>query len=181
MATDERLGGWAISFEVVKFISTIIKPGDLILELGSGSGTGYLSEKYSMTSVENNPEFLNLENSNYIYAPIKEYIDPPFEGEKGWYDAKILEKELPSDYDLLLIDGPHGRIGRSGILLHLDLFRSDRPIIVDDSHRTTEANIAQEICKIWDMEMHIFDCGEKSNDGVKRKFHVLLPKYKKSP
>ena len=57
MATDERLGGWAISFEVVRFISTIIKPGDLILELGSGSGTGYLSEKYSMTSVENNPEF----------------------------------------------------------------------------------------------------------------------------
>ena len=65
------------------------------MELGSGSGTGYLSEKYNMISVENNPEFLNLENSKYIYAPIKEYIDSPFEGEKGWYDAKILEKELP--------------------------------------------------------------------------------------
>ena len=63
MTLDERLGGWAISFEVAEFISTIIKPGNLILELGSGSGTGYLSRKFNMISVENNPEFLNLENS----------------------------------------------------------------------------------------------------------------------
>ena len=69
---------------------------------------------------------------------------------------------------MLLIDGPHGRIG-SGILLHLDLFRSDRPVIVDDSHRPTESNMFQEICNIWDMDMHVFDCGEKSNDGVKEK------------
>ena len=176
MTLDERLGGWAISFEVAEFISTIIKPGNLILELGSGSGTGYLSRKFNMISVENNPEFLNLENSKYIYAPITEYADSPFHGEKGWYDPNILEKELPSDYDLLLIDGPHGRIGRSGILLHLHLFRPDRPVIVDDSHRPTESNIAQEICRIWDMDMREFDCGEESNDGVKRKFHVLLPK-----
>ena len=48
MTSDERLGGWAISFEVAEFISTIIEPGNLILELGSGSGTGYLSEKFNI-------------------------------------------------------------------------------------------------------------------------------------
>jgi hypothetical protein len=173
---DPRLGGWAISQEVVNVISNLIRPGSIILELGSGTGTGLLSENYQMISIENNPEFLDLEDTRYIHAPIVDYDKSPFAGETGWYDTNIIRKEIPSEYDLLLIDGPPGRIGRSGILLHLDLFRSDRPIIVDDSHRSTEENIANEISNIWDMEIEISECAEKSNDGTIRTFHTLSPK-----
>ncbi len=173
---DPRLGGWAISQEVVDVISNLIRPGDVILELGSGTGTGLLSENYQMISIENNPEFLDLEDTKYIHAPIVDYEESPFPEETGWYDSDIIRKEIPIEYDLLLIDGPHGRIGRSGILLNLDLFRSDRPIIVDDSHRPTEENIAKQISKIWDMEIEVSECLEESNDGTTRTFHILLPK-----
>jgi len=171
-----RLGGWAISQEVVDTISEIIGSGDTILELGSGTGTGVLAEKFKMISVENNPDFLDIEDTRYIKAPIIEYEESPFPDETGWYDHTILKAELPTEYNLLLIDGPHGRIGRSGILLHLELFRSDRPVIVDDSHRDAESTLAENICKEWDMEMEIFTCGEESNEGVIRKFHVLIPR-----
>ena len=67
---DPRLGGWAISQEVVNVISNLIQPGSIILELGSGTGTGLLSENYQMISIENNPEFLDLEDTRYIHAPI---------------------------------------------------------------------------------------------------------------
>lgn len=174
--TTSRLGGWSISQEVVDKISDLIAPGDTILELGSGTGTGVLSENYEMISVENNPEFLDIENTRYIYAPIIDYDESPFLEETGWYDHNILKAKLPTEYDLLLIDGPHGRIGRSGIMLHLDLFRNDRPVIVDDSHRDSESSLAREISKEWNMKIQIFACGEESNNGVIRKFHLLTPR-----
>ena len=61
-------------------------------------------------------------------------------------------------------------------MLHLGLFRTDRPIIVDDSHRPAEENIAKEIGRIWDMKIKVVECLERSNDGSIRTFHLLLPK-----
>ena len=171
-----RLGGWSISEEVVATISDLIKPNDIILELGSGAGTGVLAEIYQMISVENNPAFLGIEDTRYIHAPIIDYDESLYTDETGWYDYNILKAELPTEYDLLLVDGPHGRIGRSGLLSHLDLFRSDKPVIVDDSHRIAESTLAENICKAWNMEMEIFRCGEESNEGLIRKYHLLTPR-----
>jgi hypothetical protein len=171
-----RLGGWSISEEVVAKISDLINPNDIILELGSGTGTGVLAETYQMISVENNPAFLGIEDTHYIHAPIIDYDESPYLDETGWYDHNILKAELPLEYDLLLVDGPHGRIGRSGFLSHLDLFRSDKPVIVDDSHRVAEATLAENICKAWNMKMEIFTCGEESNEGLICKYHLLTPR-----
>jgi hypothetical protein len=171
-----RLGGWSISEEVVAKISDLINPNDIILELGSGTGTGVLAETYQMISVENNPAFLGIEDTHYIHAPIIDYDESPYLDETGWYDHNILKAELPLEYDLLLVDGPHGRIGRSGFLSHLDLFRSDKPVIVDDSHRVAEATLAENISKAWNMKMEIFTCGEESNEGLICKYHLLTPR-----
>ena len=100
---DPRLGGWAISQEVVDTISNLIRPGDVILELGSGTGTGLLSENYQMISIENNPEFLDLEDTKYIHAPIVDYEESPFPEETGWYDGQTWEKPIEWQNKELLI------------------------------------------------------------------------------
>ena len=63
----------------------------------------------------------------------------------GWYDSDALKKQLPKDYDLILVDGPPGTIGRSGFYKHLDLFRSNVPIIIDDVDRKEELVLLKKL------------------------------------
>ena len=55
------------------------------------------------------------------------------------------EPDMPKDYQLILVDGPSGKSGRSGLLANISLFRYDVPIILDDTIRSDEANIAREL------------------------------------
>lgn len=110
------------------------EPGQTILELGSSKRTAILAKDYQMVSVEHDANWLNLYDAYYIHAPLI----------GGWYDTVILHRELPGiPYDLLLIGGPLGQIERSKILQHLNLFRLDVPIIVDDTHRPQEYLLIQ--------------------------------------
>lgn len=104
--------------------------GSSILELGSGDGTtGNLCRGYKLYSVEHNPEWVGRHLSNYIYAPIV----------KGWYSVSI-RKSLPELYDLLIVDGPPGKL-RKGIIRHFDMFRKDAIILVDDAERVWERDV----------------------------------------
>ena len=47
----------------------------------------------------------------------------------------------------MIIDGPNGNIGRSGILSHLDLFSWDYPILIDDLQREKEFELSQRLSK----------------------------------
>jgi len=151
----EKLGGWSIQESCYNFITSILPEGSTILELGSGAGTGYLSQHYQMYSIENYPEWLNRYNSIYIFAPIKMYNnewappDLPGEGGKpqiGWYDVEAIKNGLPEKYDLILVDGPNGTFGRGGFLKHLDLFNTEVPIIFDDINRE-ERHLMIEVSK----------------------------------
>lgn len=124
------LGGFSIDKECFDMIRQIL-PGGTILELGSGEGTGALSEHYKMYSIEHNEKYLNKYNSLYIYAPIV----------NGWYKIE----RLPSDYDMILVDGPPSTIApdvRMGFLYNIDLFNYNVPIIFDDVHRQAERRLA---------------------------------------
>lgn len=116
-----------------------------ILELGSGLGTNLLLQHYSnVYSIEHNIKYIGLTDSNYIYAPIKNY------GSYRWYDVNYLKHKLRYfDYSVLLIDGPTGDIGRAGILEHLDLFDLKRKtIVIDDTHRKAERQLAFKLMDI---------------------------------
>lgn len=45
-----ELGGWAISEELFEWIKENVDEGSVILELGSGAGTGELAKDYTMFS-----------------------------------------------------------------------------------------------------------------------------------
>ena len=135
-------------------IKLLAEKGSTIVELGSGTGTNLLAAEYSVYSVEDNEEWMGYcDEANYIYAPLVE-----LESDKSlrWYDPKVLQDSLPKEYNLLLIDGPFGQNGRDGLLENLDLFRTDIPIVIDDTIRDHECRIAREMAFLLNRPLYVF-------------------------
>jgi len=127
----------SIPKELFDHIRNVLPEGKTILELGSGWASQQLSEFYTVYSVEHDRWWVNKYNTNYIYAPIK----------NGWYDTKILEEQLPKTYDLILVDGPPGTIGRGGFYNNLHLFNTDAIIIFDDVNRKNDYEVMVNVEK----------------------------------
>ena len=137
--------GINISMVCLDFIRNILPEGKTILEFGSGLGSTWLGESYKMYSVENQPEWFDRypESTTYINCRTKQYdniytVPSDAPDNKAWYHPDDLFPNLPSKYDLILIDGPasigHG-CGRAGFLKHIDKFNTDVPMIFDDINR----------------------------------------------
>ena len=155
MTDTFQFGGWAISKQLFDWLLNSLPEKSTILELGSGSGTQQLAKHFRMVSVEHDPDFVGLHDSTYIYAPI---VD-------GWYDAAIIGttlSRLSVRHDLLLVDGPPKKIGRSGILQHLDLFDLTKPIVLDDVDRAPEKNLLEILAERVGRKYKIFSDGAKS-------------------
>jgi hypothetical protein len=149
---------WRLSPTVLRFINNILPEGKTILELGSGTSTGKLAKRYTMYSVEENTEYLDKHKSTYIHAPI---VD-------RWYDAKILRKQLPDKYDLLLVDGPvrtpdHNR---SGFVKNLDLFNPKVTWVIDDVQHVDVLDMVCEISKITRKPLYLFPTYDSRIFGV---------------
>lgn len=127
----------------------MISPDSTILEFGSGEGSIKLSEIYNLYSIEHDPEWVGrAPKANYIHAPIVE-IDPipPFNHVK-WYDRDAILVGLPEKIDLIIVDGPTGSIGRSGLLSILDHLPNDVIWIIDDTMRTEDSEVSRHISYI---------------------------------
>ncbi len=62
---------------------------------------------------------------------------------------EILKEKLDGlDYDLILVDGPNGLIGRGGFLKHINLFNTQVPIIFDDINRESERQLMIKTSKL---------------------------------
>jgi len=123
--------GAGIPQEMFEWISSKIPENSNVLEFGAGyTSTKALSAKFNLYSVEHDPKFLGIYDSNYIYAP----LDPEY----GWYDTIKLDELMEISPKLVLIDGPPGTGKRFGILKNLDLIKSADIIVVDDTNRPSE-------------------------------------------
>lgn len=135
---------WEASEELREFIRTLLRPGQTILELGSGSGTAKLAERYNMISVEHNPKWLFKHPSTYIHAPIEPFRKQcsVFPEDTGWYSRDVLRRSLRNhEYDLILIDGPPNEYGRGGFYKWKELFNLNVPMVFDDLHRRRELRL----------------------------------------
>ncbi|HJZ24117.1 MAG TPA: hypothetical protein VJ201_06700 [Candidatus Babeliales bacterium] len=155
-----NLGAHSISVDLFMYIIKNIPHGSSILEFGSGRGTGELARYYTIFSIENDPLWLNKYPSTYIYAPIKNY------GHYQWYDFDIINKEMPSSYDLILVDGPPGHFGREGFLMNLSMFNTNVTIIVDDIQRDPERILLENVSKKLERPYEIITCSDKKKFGV---------------
>lgn len=140
--SKNNLNGWALPEEAFSWIRENFPNGSTIVELGSGRGTIELCRFYNMYSIEQDEKWLNLANSNYIHAPLKDYMNN-LPGTTGWYDDRLFNS-LPDHYDLLIIDGPVG-INRINILNFIDRFKTEIPILIDDTHRAPDRKMALQL------------------------------------
>jgi hypothetical protein len=118
-----------------------------ILEFGCGKGTEARSSSHQITVIEHNIDYITNE-ANCILAKIMPNEFSEQYNEKGWYDAEVIELLRGRKFDLIIIDGPPGSIGRSGILAHPWIFELSPIILVDDTHRDPERNLAKIISKL---------------------------------
>ena len=135
--------GYELSDEGQEFIKKLIPSGSVIIELGSGSGSMELVKNYELYSIEQNKDWLGVaKGSNYIYAPLQDTTHGAF----SWYDPSYIKDKLPSEYDLIIIDGPWS-FGRTGFLENIDLFSLIKkvPIIVDDVHISKGMDLLKEL------------------------------------
>jgi hypothetical protein len=158
--SSERVRAWAISPELFNYIVRTLKPGSTILEFGSGAGTGKLAKFYNMYSIEHDMKYLYRYTSTYIYAPIKKY------GSYRWYDIEAVKNNMPKHYDLLLIDGPPGYMGRMGFLFHMKFFDTRTKMIFDDTNRSAEFELAQKVALAVRRPLTIFKCAKGKSFGV---------------
>jgi hypothetical protein len=165
---------WMLPTMVFEWIEKNIAFGSTILEFGSGEGSKRLSLNYQLYSVEHNPEWLRSSNGICLYAPIK--LSNEFPGEIGWYDLSSVKEELPNKIDLMIIDGPNGSIGRSGILANTDSFSWEFPVLIDDLHREREYQFSQQLSYNVNLECVHFDSTGSEAKGSLRSFGVFQRK-----
>ncbi len=136
LLSDHKWGGSGIEEETFQFIMNHYNPKETtILEIGAGyCSTKAFSTYYKLYSLENDINYCNLFNSHYIHAPLI----------NGWYDIEKV-KLIPHDYQLIFLDGPVGEGNRSGFLSNIELFNNKADIIVHDTYRPAEHQLAIEI------------------------------------
>ena len=145
--------------EALVKIQEILPSGSTILELGSGHGTKKLLDMgYKVISIEQDPNWQFKYHDNYICCPLKQYGKKPWSeeqyGNEWWYDDDVLSSlpEFKDKHDFILIDGPTGpndgayNYCRMGFVEHQYLFNMGVPILVDDTNRKYEKELAQALC-----------------------------------
>ena len=157
---ESKLGGWSFEPELYYFLRSNLPDGSTILELGSGQGTGVLSNHYKMVSIEHNERFISRYNSTYIHAPMLGH----------WYDINVLEPNLVSlwgKYDCILVDGPVGSESRNriGFWENITMFDVSKMILIDDTNRSGEMMLFEKVIDYCD---YGFDMERASEQ--KRKF-----------
>jgi hypothetical protein len=147
----QNLTSWAIDYDTFIDIKNINPAG--ILEFGSGTGTVELCKLTNVYSIEHDNNWINKAASTYIHTPLENIkrVNSIFPKHTRYYSDSVLRDKLPkiiNNYSLVLVDGPPGQIGRSGILNYLDILNMKAHFIFDDTDRPEEEKLVQEFVKI---------------------------------
>ena len=174
---DIQYGGVSVNKAAVEFIKTLLGKGKTILELGSGAGsTVGLGKNYKLYSVENQVEWFDRfsEYTTYINCRSKSYDEVytkpvGFLNDVAWYHPDDLFPNLPSTYDLILVDGPggwHHGWGRGGFLKHIDKFNTDVPMVFDDiNHEDKGGMLIRKVSEYIGRPYEILDTDEINATG----------------
>lgn len=141
-----------VSTEAIDSVFSALPRGATILELGSGLSTEIFAPHYKVHTVEHDLSWFTkkVDGVNYIHAPLVEY-KPFFSDKEVWYNPEVLKKELPSHYDMIIVDGPTGsKFSRYGFVHNLSLFKKC-PVLFDDIHAVNVYMVMIETMNKWNL------------------------------
>ncbi len=94
-------------------------------------------------------DILNSKHLLTIFEKDGKLPVPVYPGDTGWYNPDIVKSFLSDkEYDIIIVDGPNGFIGRGGFYKHIDMFDTDKLIIIDDFYgQRPETIMIQTIMK----------------------------------
>ena len=164
--------GWMMPKAAIDWIEQHVAKGAKILEFGSGDGSEGLARQYNLYSIEHDTEYLGKTKSRYVHAPIVENKTSTQYGEKGWYDHTLFD-QIPQSFELIIVDGPPGRIGRMGLLEHLNLMPTWTYMLVDDTDRKEEQKLVDELCKHYTCSSTRIQTDQYKANGDIRMFDIL--------
>jgi hypothetical protein len=157
-----KLSGWSFEPELFEFILQNIPQGSSILELGSGEGTGALSQHYKMYSIEHDKKYVGKYDSMYIHAPMKGH----------WYEIDVVREFVKDiEYKLILIDGPIGSQSRNriGFFENIHLFNTNCMLIFDDTNRVGEFTLFENCLNFFTKN------GQERQFSQHKTFSVIYP------
>lgn len=80
------------------------------------------------------------------------------------------------EYNLVLIDGPQGKLGRDGVLEQIQLLVNPQTIVlIDDVHRREEKRILDKLCGILEREARLVEEPLVTRPQQNRAFAILEP------
>jgi spore coat polysaccharide biosynthesis predicted glycosyltransferase SpsG len=155
ISNDWPLDDWSITKECFDKIVEILPFKSTILEIGSGNSTRILSKFYNMISIESDMNWMNKYNSEYIYIPVKKFNSETF-GETKWLDIDILKTSIQNKkYDLLIVDAGGDRVG---IYDNLNIFKTNIPIIFDDTMNEEYLKCANMVSNLLNKTCTTYKC-----------------------
>jgi hypothetical protein len=132
---------WMLPESAMSWIESTLPDGARILEFGSGHGTDRLARRFEVLSIEHDTAWVGRCSTPCVHAPIEENATSLAAGEQGWYRLSVVLDSIPKDLDLVIVDGPPGSIGRTGLLQSLHALPKGVLMLVDDVHRDAEARL----------------------------------------
>lgn len=164
---------WMLPKEALEFVIEQVEPGSVVVEFGSGHGSEALSKHFDLYSFEHDEAWLGVTSSTYIHAPIVENQHATEASEKGWYDLDVVKQHWPTDPQCVIVDGPPGFIGRTGILSILDKLRDVPMILVDDIDREAELQLSHTLSTRLDRIQTTYAVEKPREGGSNRMFATL--------
>ena len=146
-----------------------------VLEFGSGLSTWLIQTQgvKSHIALECSPQFFEaVVSSRFVQDAEVKLRELRSRGLEG-HPTYRWERKIGQYFSFVLIDGPVGSVGRNGFLDHLktDLLSPVFTIVVDDTHRKAERELALEIVHT----LGVCGVGSKSQQhgGCGKKFTVI--------
>lgn len=137
---------WSLCDGAIEAVKQLSNFKSNTLEFGSGYGSSLVSKFTNLFSVEHDETFLGkFSDVNYIYAPLESVRPLSGFDETSWYNAEVIKNNLPKNCNLVIVDGPPEKYGRSGLLRHLNLFSSKTIWVIDDVLREKDQLLANII------------------------------------